>query len=64
MSDHHSIEAIREDLKYVRKRVDSLYKDVGGIKVKLSGFMGKAAGMAATIALLTTGLVAIVMAFI
>lgn len=64
MSDHDTLIAVREDLKYVRKRLDSLYKDVGGIKVKLSGFMGRAIGVAATVSVLTTAIVAAVMTFI
>jgi hypothetical protein len=48
--DHDLLELMRDDIIYVRGRVDGLHEDMTKVKVRLSGFMGKAAGISAAIA--------------
>ena len=50
MTDDEAHDVIRKDVEYIRSRVDKLYTDVHSIDSKLSGFMGKAAGISAAIA--------------
>lgn len=50
VTDKDILELVREDIKYVRGRVDDIQEELTEVKVKLSGFMGKAAGISAAVA--------------
>lgn len=50
MTDKDILELVREDIKYVRGRVDDIQEELTEVKVTLSGFMGRAAGISAAVA--------------
>ena len=55
---------LRDDVTYVRTRLDLVREDVASIKVNLAGFIGKVMGASAAVSILTATIVSIIIAII